>query len=94
MTNFRKVANAKAKIARAEEKIFNARLEAIEEIMARASAADVMLLAAYALAGVAPDCCETHREAFQADFRKVLADALTSQDDDDGDNDNAPALIH
>jgi hypothetical protein len=34
-------------------------------------------------------------EAFQADFHKTLAEALAAQEDeDDRDNESAPALIH
>jgi hypothetical protein len=94
MTNFRKIAIAKARVAQAEDRIFAARLQAIREIMNGASAADVMILAADVLMGAAPECCEVHREAFQEDFRKVLAEALAAQEDDDGDEDNAPALMH
>ena len=63
MANFKKtIATARAKVAAADAKAFQARFEAIEAILQGASPHDVMMLCAHALAAVAPDCCEAHQD--------------------------------
>jgi hypothetical protein len=61
MANFKQtIATARAKVAEADAKAFQARFEAIEAILQGAAPHDVMMLCAHALAAVAPNCCEAH----------------------------------
>ena len=95
MTNFKKtIATARAKVAQADAKAFQARFEAIEAILQGASPHDVMALCAHALAAVAPNCCEAHQDEFKAELLRVLGDCVAQQDaaEADGDGDTPPHL--
>jgi hypothetical protein len=99
MANFKKtVATARAKVAEADAKAFQARFEAIEAILQGASPHDVMMLCAHALAAVAPNCCEAHQDDFTTEFLRALADCVALQQEQDaaeadGDG-NAPPHVH
>ena len=96
MPTFKKpLAAAKAKIAKAEAAAFMARLEAIDAILDGAKPSDIMLLAAHALAGVAPLCCDQHQDEFKADFLRMLADCIAAEQEqedaaDAEEDSNAP----
>jgi hypothetical protein len=80
MPDFKKtIATVRAKVADAETKAFTARLEAIDAILQGATPYDVMMLAAHALAAVAPRCCEAHQDEFKADFLQMLGEAVEIQ---------------
>jgi hypothetical protein len=99
MADFKKtIATAKAKVAEADAKAFQARFEAIEAILQGAAPHDVMMLCAHALAAVAPDCCEAHQDEFKAEFLRMLGDCVALQQEQDaaeadGDGD-APPHVH
>ena len=99
MTNFKKtIATARAKVAEADAKAFQARFEAIEAILQGAAPHDVMMLCAHALAAVAPNCCEAHEDEFKAEFLRMLGDCVALQQEQDaaeadGDGD-APPHVH
>ena len=80
MANFKKtIATARAKVAEADAKAFQARLEAIETILQGATPHDVLTLCAHALAAVAPLCCEAHQDEFKADFLHALGECIAVQ---------------
>jgi hypothetical protein len=91
MPDFKKpLADARTKIAKAETAAFKARLEAIDAILDGATPSDIMLLAARALAGVAPLCCDPHQDEFKADFLRALGDCIAmDQDAAEADGDGA-----
>ena len=99
MANFKKtIATARAKVAAADAKAFQARFEAIEAILEGANPHDVMMLCAHALAAVAPNCCEAHQDEFKAELLRVLGDCVALQEEQDaaeadGDGD-APPHVH
>ena len=99
MANFKNtIAAAKAKVAEADAKAFQARFEAIEAILEGANPHDVMMLCAHALAAVTPDCCEAHQNEFKAELLRVLGDCVALQEEQDaaeadGDGD-APPHVH
>ena len=96
MANFKKtIATARAKVAEADAKAYQARFEAIEAILQGASPHDVMMLCAHALAAVAPNCCEAHQDEFKAESLRVLGDCMALQEEQDaaeadGDGDTPP----
>jgi hypothetical protein len=99
MANFKKtVATAKAKVAKAENEAFAARLEAIDAILRDASPDDVLTLCAQALAEVVPDCCEAHQDEFKAEFLRVLSDCVAIRQEQDeaeaGGDDDAHTSVH
>jgi hypothetical protein len=99
MANFKKtVAAARAKVAEADAKAFQARFAAIEAILQGASPHDVMMLCAHALAAVAPNCCEAHQDEFTTELLRVLGDCVAlrqEQDAADADDDgDAPPHVH
>ena len=84
MANFKNtIAAAKAKVAEADAKAFQARFEAIEAILEGANPHDVMMLCAHALAAVAPNCCEAHQDEFKAELLRVLGDCVALQQEQD-----------
>jgi hypothetical protein len=84
MTNFKKtIATARAKVAEADAKAFQARFDAIEAILQGASPHDVMMLCAHALAAVAPNCCEAHQDEFKAELLRTMADCMAIQEEQD-----------
>ena len=99
MANFKKtVATAKAKVAKAENEAFAARLEAIDAILQDASPHDVLALCARALAEVAPNCCEGHQDEFKAEFLRVLSECIAVRQEQDeaegGEDDEAHTSVH
>ena len=99
MANFKKaIATAKAKVAKAENEAFAARLEAIDAILQDASPHDVLTLRARALADVVPNCCETHQDEFKAEFLRVLNECVAVRQEQDeaeaGGEDEARTSVH
>jgi hypothetical protein len=99
MADFKKtIATAREKVTDAEAKAFMARLDAIEAILQGATAYDVMMLAAHALAAVVPDCCEAHQDEFKADFLQMLGECVVvqqqEQDEDEADEDDPHTSVH
>jgi hypothetical protein len=99
MANFKKtVATAKAKVAKAENEAFTARLEAIDDILRDASPDDVLALCARALAEVAPNCCEAHQDEFTAELLRVLSDCVAVRQEQEeaeaGGDDEAHTSVH
>jgi hypothetical protein len=100
MPSFKKpLADAKAKIAKAEAAAFMARLEAIDDILEGAKPSDIMLLAAHALAHAAPLCCDQHQDEFKTDFLRMLADCIAAEAEEedaaDAEEDgDAPPHVH
>jgi hypothetical protein len=97
MANFKKtVATAKAKVAKAENEAFTARLEAIDAILQDAAPHDVLALCA--LAEVVPNCCEAHQDEFKAEFLRVLSDCVAIRQEQDeaeaGGDDEAHTSVH
>jgi hypothetical protein len=85
MADFKKtIATARAKVAEADAKVFQARFEAIEAILQGAAPHDVLSLCAHALAAVAPLCCEAHQDEFKADLLHALGEcvAVVQQEQD------------
>jgi deoxyxylulose-5-phosphate synthase len=84
MANFKKtIATAKAKVAKAENEAFAARLEAIDAILQDAAPDDVLTLCAHALADVVPNCCEAHQGEFKAEFLRVLNECVAIREEQD-----------
>jgi hypothetical protein len=84
MTNFKKtIETARAKVAKADAKAFQARFEAIEAILQGASPHDVMMLCAHALAAVVPNCCEAHQDEFSAELLRAMSDCVALQEEQD-----------
>ena len=99
MANFKKtIATARAKVAEADAKAFQARFEAIEAILQGATPHDVMTLCAQALAAVVPDCCEAHQDEFRAEFLRVLGECVAVQQEQDaaaaGEGADVPPRVH
>jgi hypothetical protein len=99
MAYFKKtIATARAKVAEADAKAFQARFEAIEAILQGAPVHDVVALCVHALAAVAPNCCEAHQDEFKAELMRALGDCVALQQEQDaaeadGDGD-APPHVH
>src|SRR3974390_1774448 len=100
MANSKKtIATARAKVAEADAKAFQARFEEIEAILQGAAPHDVMTLCAHALAAVAPNCCEAHQDEFKAAHRGVLRQPVPLQrpyadDRHTHDNEGQPPPSH
>jgi hypothetical protein len=101
MASYKKtIADAKAKIAKAEARAFIARMEAIVAILEGADPDDIMLLCASALTNVAPLCCDEHLDEFKEELLRMLDGCLAvarereeqaAAEADDGD---APPKVH
>jgi hypothetical protein len=95
MSDFKKPV---AKVEDAASKLFLARLEAIDEILAGANPHEVLLVCAHALAAVAPNCCEAHQAEFEADLLDHLRECVAQQQDADAemdaDGDAPPPHVH
>ena len=98
MANFKKTIATKAKVAKAENEAFKARLEAIDAILQDASPHDALTLCARALAEVVPNCCEAHQDEFKAEFLRVLSDCVAIRQEQDeaeaGRDDEAHTSVH
>jgi hypothetical protein len=80
-----------AKVADAASKLFMARLEAIDVILAGADPHEVLMVCVHALASVAPGCCEEHLAGLEAELlqhlracvalRQEAEDAAEAEDD-------------
>ena len=94
MPNFKKPV---AKVADAKSKLFLARLEAIDEILAGAIPLEVMMVCAHALAQVAPGCCDDHQAAFEAELVEHVRECVAQdQEAEDAlaDGDAPPPHVH
>jgi hypothetical protein len=91
MPNYKKPV---AKVADAASKLFLARLEAIDEILAGANPLEVMMVCTHALAQVAPGCCEAHQAEFEADVLDHLRECVAQQQDADAEADMPPPHVH
>jgi hypothetical protein len=84
----------KAKVADAAAKLFLARLEVIDAILAGANPLEVMMVCAHALAAVAPDCCEQHLAEFETELlrhlRECMAQQQEAEDAVDAEDDTPP----
>ena len=85
-----------AKVADAASKLFLARLEAIDVILAGADPHEVLMVCVHALAAVAPGCCEEHLAEFEAELRRHLRECVAQQQDaeDAADEETAPSSVH
>jgi hypothetical protein len=85
-----------AKVADAASKLFLARLEAIDAILAGADPHEVLMVCVHALASAAPGCCEEHLAEFEAELLEHLREcvALQRQAEDAADDDAAPSSVH
>ena len=92
------IADARAKVAKAQTDVFMARLEAIDTILQDAEPYDVLMVCAHVLAQVIPLCCETHEDEFMAEFLRVLRDCITEERDaaeaEGGGDGDAPPQVH
>jgi hypothetical protein len=70
-----------AKVADAAGKLFLARLEAIDVILAGAVPLEVLMVCAHALAAAAPGCCEQHLAEFEAELLRHLRECVALQQD-------------
>jgi hypothetical protein len=91
------MADARAKVARAETHVFIARLEAVDTILEDAEPYDVLMVCAHVLAQDIPLCCEAHEDEFKADLLRVLSDctaqerdAVEAEAEGEGDDDAPP----
>ena len=96
------IADAKAKVAKAQTAVFMARLEAIDTILEDAEPYDVLMVCAHAFAHAMPLCCEKHEDEFKAEFLRVLSDCIAQERDAveaeaeaEGEGDDAaPPQVH
>jgi restriction endonuclease Mrr len=63
---------AEARLLQAALEAFTARADAMAVILQDAPPNDVLLLCVRALAEVAPDCCEEHRDEFKGELLRIL----------------------
>jgi len=91
MPNFKKTV---AKVADAKSKLFLARLEAIDEILAGAIPLEVMMVCAHALAQVAPSCCDDHRAAFEAELVEHVRECVAQEQEAEAEADMPPPHVH
>ena len=84
----------KDKLVDAASKLFLARLEVIDAILAGANPLEVMMVCAHALAQVAPGCCETHLAEFEAELLRHLRECVAQQQDADAEADMPPPHVH
>ena len=91
------IADARAKVAKAQTEAFMARLEAIDTILEDAEPYDVLMACAHALAHAMPLCCEKHEDEFKAEFLRVLSDCIVEEREAaeaEGDDGDAPPQVH
>jgi hypothetical protein len=94
------IADARAKVAKAQTDAFLARLEAVDMILEDAEPYDVLMVCAHALAHAMPLCCEKHEDEFKAEFLRLLSDCVVQERESEdaaaaaeGDGD-APPQVH
>jgi hypothetical protein len=94
------IADARAKVAKAQTDVFMARLEAIDTILEDAEPYDVLMVCAHALAQVIPLCCEKHEDEFKSELLRLLSDCIVQERgfeenaaEAEGDGD-APPRVH
>jgi hypothetical protein len=94
------IAEARAKVAKAQTDAFMARLEAIDMILEDAEPYDALMVCAHALAHAMPLCCEKHEDEFKAEFLRLLSDCVVQERESEdaaaaaeGDGD-APPQVH
>ena len=85
-----------AKVADAASKLFLARLEAIDVILAGADPHEVLMVCVHALAASAPGCCEEHLAEFEAELLRHLRECVAQQQEaeDAADEEPAPSSVH
>jgi hypothetical protein len=84
-----------AKAADAASKLFLARLEAIDVILAGADPREVLMVCVHALAAAAPGCCEEHLAEFEAELLRHLRECVVQQQAEDASEEApAPASVH
>jgi len=85
-----------AKVADAASKLFLARLEAIDVILADANPHEVLMVRVHALAAAAPGCCEEHLAEFEAELLRHLRECMAQQQEaeDAADEEPAPSSGH
>jgi hypothetical protein len=96
------IADARAKVARAKNDGFTARLEAVDTILEDAEPYDVLMVCAHVLAQVIPLCCGAHEDEFKAELLRVLSDctaqerdAVEAEAEAEGEGDDAaPPQVH
>ena len=86
----------KAKVADAAAKLFLARLEAIDVILADANPHEVLMVCIHALAQVAPGCCEEHLAGFEAELLEHLRECVAHRQEaeDAAEDEAAPSSVH
>jgi hypothetical protein len=75
----RVIADARAKVAQAQNDGFMARLEAIDTILEDADPYDVLMVCAHVLAQVMPLCCEAHEDEFKTELLRILSDCADQE---------------
>jgi hypothetical protein len=96
------IADARAKVAKAQTDAFMARLEAVDTILEDAEPYDVLMLCAHALAHAMPLCCEKHEDEFKTEFLRLLGDCMAQEREfeeiaaeaEGGGDDGAPPQVH
>jgi hypothetical protein len=85
-----------AKVADAASKLFLARLEAIDVILAGADPHEVLMACVHALAAAAPGCCEEHLAEFEVELLRHLRECMAQQQDaeDAAEEEPAPSSVH
>jgi hypothetical protein len=75
----RVIADARAKVAKAQTDVFMARLEAVDTILEDAEPYDVLMVCAQVLAHVTPLCCEKHEDEFKSELLRLLSDCIVQE---------------
>ena len=85
-----------AKVEQAASKLFLARLEAIDTILASANPHEVLMVCVHAPAAAAPGCCEEHLAEFEAELLRHLRECMAQQQEaeDAADEEPAPSSVH
>ena len=85
-----------AKVVDAASKLFLARLEAIDVILADANPHEVLMVCVHALAQVVPGCCAEHQAEFEAELLRHVRECVARQQDaeDAAEDEAAPSSVH
>ena len=90
------IADARAKVAKAQTDVFMARLEAIDTILEDAEPYDVLMVCAQ----VIPLCCEKHEDEFKSELLRLLSDCIVQEREleenaaEAGADGDAPPQVH